>query len=366
MRITLVISSLTAGGAERVMTIMANYWAAKGWGITLLTMDSGKDPFYKLHPDVLYCPLGTAGISSNTFQSVKNNIRRIRVLRKAIVESAPQAVISFIDQVNIITILATIGLCVPMIVSERIDPAYHSIGKVWNILRNIFYPLSSGVVVQTENALKFFPPSVRRLGKIIPNPVAVPDNFKICSGKETVNGEKVVMAMGRLCEQKGFDILLKAFSVVAPNFNEWKLIIWGEGHLRQYLENLNIQLGLKGRVFLPGRTKEPYVALKSADLFVMSSLYEGFPNALCEAMALGVPVISTDCPSGPGEIIRDGLDGVLVPPGDVDALAGVLERLMSDEKERKRIAARAPEVIERFGLEKVMGIWESLLGGFSK
>src|SRR5438034_1136756 len=359
MRLTFVIFSLSSGGAERVMSTMANYWAHRNWPVTLLTLEDGREPpFYRLERKVVHVPLGIAGASNGPLRGILNNLNRIRALRKAIRRSKPETVISFMDAVNILTLTATIGTGLPVIVSERIDPAFNPVGRVWRFLRRRVYPLASCVVVQTEAAGAFFAPRIRRRTRVIPNPVVAPPSVMTPSSDRR---RKQIVAMGRLHRQKGFDLLLNAFARVAPRFPDWSLTVWGEGEERASLEELRNQIGLTDRVNFPGRTTDPLGKLRESDVFVLSSRFEGFPNVLCEAMACGLPVISFDCPSGPSTIIRNGTDGLLVPAGDTSALAAAMERLMSEETERKRLRSHAVEVVERFGLKKVMEMWETVL-----
>ena len=166
--------------------------------------------------------------------------------------------------------------------------------------------------------------------------------------------------MGRLVPQKGFDRLIPAFATVSSSRPGWRLTIWGEGPDRPALELLRDSVGIAHRVALPGMTDDPGTALASATLFVLSSRWEGFPTVLGEAMALGVPVVSVDCPSGPADIVRDGIDGILVAPDDAAALADGLARLMDDGAVRANLASRAPEVLERFGLAHVLALWEDV------
>jgi len=170
----------------------------------------------------------------------------------------------------------------------------------------------------------------------------------------------VVVAMGRLVPQKGFDMLIDAFAPLARNHPDVTLEIWGEGPERSRLERRRDDLGLAGRVRLPGTTTEPHAAIGRAGVFVMSSRREGFPMVLGEAMASGVPCVSFDCPSGPRELIRDGVDGLLVPPNDVPALGAALERLITDRELAARLASRAPEVVERFSLEAILEQWSTI------
>ncbi|PZS07203.1 MAG: glycosyltransferase family 4 protein [Chloroflexi bacterium] len=361
MRLTLVISGLSSGGAERVLSTMANYWAARDWIITVLTWEGqGKRPFYPLDPRVIYRPLGLEVASTNSLHALLNNARRVVALRRAIEITAPQVVISFGDSTNVVSVAAVTGLGVPLIVSERVDPRAGGAPRVWDRLRRWTYPHASRVVVQTQDVLPCFSARVRRRSRIIPNPVSVPPNPCSCAGR-VEGSEPTVLSMGRLVPQKGFDMLLDAFAQVALRNPNWKLDIWGEGPSRSALEARARALGLEDRVHLCGRTQQPFDVMRRASLFVLSSRFEGFPNVLCEAMACGLPAVSFDCMSGPRDIIRHGVNGILVPPGDVTGLATVLDRLMTDAKERDLLGCRATGVAERFGLDTVMTKWQEII-----
>jgi glycosyltransferase involved in cell wall biosynthesis len=341
---------------------MANYWAGRSEQVTLLTLDRERTPFYPLHPAVKHCPLGLAAESRNLAVGLLRNLYRIWVLRRAIRESLPEVIVSFMDKNNVLTLLATRGLGVPVVISERTDPSRCDIGGLWNLLRRLTYPRASALVCQSTVVLDLFCSLVREKGKVIPNPVTLPTTIESRTEMSKLDGiNRLLVAMGRLVEEKGFDLLLRAFKVVSANRPDWSLVILGEGPLREELKGQIKSLGLSGRARLLGQVSDPFSILRRADLFVGSSRFEGFPNALCEAMACGLPAVSFDCPSGPREIIRDGVDGVLVPPEDVDALADTLGRLMGDPKERERLARRAPEVLDRFSVDKVMEMWNKLI-----
>jgi glycosyltransferase involved in cell wall biosynthesis len=236
----------------------------------------------------------------------------------------------------------------------------NSPSKVWKGLRRCTYPRADVVVVQTEAALRSFSRAMRSSALIIPNPVVRPSPSRNDLSFALV--KPLAASVGRLTHVKGFDLVLHAFARVRAMHPQWTLAIVGDGPLLSTLERLCDELRIRDRVLFTGRIKDPGEILKLADLFVMSSRFEGFPNALCEAMAHGVAVISTDCPSGPRAIIRNNIDGVLTPNGDVEALAEAMDRLMADEVERRRLGQIAKYVTHRFGLDKVMAMWEIALG----
>jgi glycosyltransferase involved in cell wall biosynthesis len=386
MKITLVIASLNGGGAERVASEMANYWAEKGQEISLLTMcgshhtscfdlhpkvarhDLGIKPFCRSMPDQssLNLLMGTLkNCSQAELSAFIPDFNRILALREAIVNLRPEVVISFIDVTNVRTLLATQGLGLPIIISEQCDPYHNNIGEGWEGLRRRTYRQAKYLTVLTEEAASYFNGFMDRRVRVIPNPLANAARL-VHDETETRQEQKRcrrLLAMGRLAHEKGFDLLLQAFALIAERQPAWCLEIWGEGELRSQLEHSAVALGLRERVQFRGFTKYPFEIMRQADLFVVSSRCEGFSNVLAEAMACGLPVVSFDCPSGPRHIVRDGVDGVLVPPQDVPTLAATIESLMMDEDERRRLAVNAREVVKRFGIERVMNLWEQLVAG---
>ena len=364
-RVTFVISSLRAGGAERVLSRMANYWAEHGWPVTMVTLETTASDFYALHPAVERVGLGVSGNSSGIWEATRNNLHRIRMIRRAIQASRPEVVISFMVPTTIITLLAARMPRVPVIVSERMDPIRSPLPRIWHTLRRMTYPLAHAVVVQTPEAQSWADGFLRgEAVHVIPNPVSTSLRANATDMSNGVNlgeGWRHVMAVGRLDSQKGFDLLLRAFAVCRENRPGWKLTILGDGEERERLEALTTQLGIGADVQMPGTVPDTTPFLRRADLFVLSSRYEGFPNALLEAMALGIPVIATDCASGPKRIVRNDVDGLLVRSDDAPALANAMAALMDDEARRLRLAQHAADVTKRFEVRHIMGMWETVI-----
>ena len=355
-RLALVIANLGWGGAQKVLTAMANHWAAQGCEVTLISVDARRaDCYFPPMPQVRLVYLGAAAPSATSARALFQNARRVVLLRRAVRAARAEAVISFLSATNVLTVLATRGLGVPVIVSERGDPDRASLPRAWRYARAVTYRLADSLVAQTEAALARFGSGIRRRGTVIPNPVAsyghAPDH----------DGCRIV-GVGHLVPVKGFDLLIQAFARVAPSYREWQLVLWGEGSHRDYLLALAERHGVGGRVECPGRSDAPGGWLASTTIFVLSSRHEGFPNALIEAMATGVPVVATDCPvGGPRAMIASGLDGLLVPPDDIEAMAAALARLMGDETLRRRLGSAATKSARRFAEPVVMAQWTGLV-----
>lgn len=366
MKLALIIYSLDAGGAERVMSILANYWTDKGWDITVITLASAENDFYILSPNVRRIALSLTTESHNLFQAVINNLDRIQMLRRTIKMLQPDAVISFMETTNVLTLLASRRLYLPVIVAEHTTPSQHNIKGAWSLLRRFSYYWADAVVVLTNDVAEWVKANLW-VGYVIviPNPVAIQETGSeaaIASFKQLVGENCPIMAAaGRLIRSKGFDLLIQAFAQVATLLPAWKLVIFGEGPERQALTKQIDEAGLTDRIILAGRVSQLPQLLKQAQLFVLASRYEGFSNVILEAMTSGVAVVSFDCPSGPREIIHDGIDGILVPPGNVPALAAAIHHLMVNETARQRLAVNAAANIQRYAIDNISRQWEQLL-----
>lgn len=360
MHLTLVISSLAAGGAERVICDIANHWAERNHKVTLITL-TGPDiqDFYPLHYSVERVWLCLAKVTRNLFDKVRLTVLRVMRLRQVVRHASSEVVLSFMDVNNVYVLLATIGLKSRVIVSERTDPgANYQIRRPWALLRKLLYRRADVVVAQTAAAAGWLNEHCGTRAVVIPN--AVRDLPAIDLGRKR---EKMVLAVGRLSDEKGYDVLVRAFSRVVVRHPDWRLIILGQGPGRGALEEMALGLGIRDSVDLHGTVEDPEEWMARAGLFVMTSRFEGFPNALLEAMAVGAAVISTDCRSGPRELVSDGINGRLVAVDDVENLAEVMNGLMSNRELREKMGERATDVRQRFARAEIMKRWETVFLG---
>jgi len=355
--LTFVIASMQVGGAERVLATMANYWSSRGWRVSIVTLAPGDEaPFYRLDPEIEYIPLGLLRSSVSMVDALRRNAGRLRALRRAVKGTQPGIVISFMTECNVLTLLATRGLGVPVIVSEHTDPAKCPISPVWSLLRTTTYRWADLVVFLTRQARDHF--GRLRNAVVIPNPV------RACGGDRrspAAGRESIVLAIGRLGPEKGFDVLIRAFASLGDAGRCWRLLILGQGPERERLERLAEDLGIGDRVQMPGVVDDPEAHLQRAGIFVLSSRFEGFPMSVCEAMACGLPVIATEYSQGVYDLVQPGENGMVVPPEDVAALTGAVRELIRDTALRERLGNKATGITERYGVESVMETWERII-----
>lgn len=359
MKILFLVSSLGSGGAERVATTLCNAWSARGDLVTLIpTYSGGGVPFYPLLEKVELVSLAdVAGVGPKNLRSYA---RRGLALRRLIRERKPDIIISFLPNVNVAAILSTVFMAPPLIVCERNDPSTRPKLEFWELACKLTYRFADMLTVQTEAVAakaKSLYPGVEKL-RVIPNPL--PDG--VLQHMATVPSLRhTLLSVGRLVDQKQVDKLVAAFAELAPCFPDWDLHVYGDGPLRSMLAEQIKKSKMEGRVILKGKTMEPWQAMSEADAFAMTSKHEGFPNALLEAMGIGLACIATDCPSGPREITRNGRDALLIPPNDHHALMQALARIMGDAALRETLSRRAREsVSSRFALDTVLAAWDRL------
>jgi len=343
------------------MTQMANHWSEDSHHVSILTFESSNTPFYPLSNSVKWHAIDIKSQSSSWIRGFLNNLKRIYQIRKAILTIKPDYIISFVFTTNILILLATRFLSCPLIISERNHPDYGRKTRLaWYWLRRILYPLADHLVVQTREIKEWFNRYNNSI-HIIANPAEVIQESTEAGSEISLPPGKRIVAMGQLSPQKGFDLLLDVFANIHRTYQEWNLIILGTGPLREDLISQAGQLGIERFLHLPGMVANPFSVLKECDLFVLSSRYEGFPNALLEAMACGLPVVSFECPSGPGEIIQNGVNGILVPAEDTVALERALYELIENKQLGERLGSEATKICERYAAGSIMKQWERLL-----
>lgn len=349
MRILCYINTLGRGGAERVLANLATCFAKDNNEVIFVT-SYPVDKEYFLDGKVKRLSLEKDEIVQSR---IKRNISRISRLREICKKEKPDILISFMEEPNFRAIIATRGLPVKTLVSVRNDPNKEYAGKVGAFVGKVLLPMADGCVFQTTEAKKWFPKKLQSKSRIIYN--AVKEDFYHIDRKPN-KGE--IITCGRLSEQKNHAMLISAFADVVKQYPYATLKIYGDGILKNDLQKQIDSMGLQGKVFLMGATSTVEKVLETADLFVLSSDYEGMPNALMEAMAAGVPCVSTDCPcGGPRELFGDDIKRKLVPCGDAKQMANkICESLKNRES---GIAER--KSADLFRPEHINALWKSYL-----
>lgn len=347
MRYLLVISSLTAGGAERVLTHLANRWAEQGHDVTIIPFKNIPS-FYPLNKRIqcVWLPESPTLWLKWLFFFMKIIAFRYHVHRLK-----PERVLSFLDKTNLVTLFMLWHQGFTITVSERIDPRRYYIHPIWQWLRHKLYPTANHVVVQTSDIASYFPYPTH----IIPNPVIPTEHCLEAKTKATR-----LITFGRLDPQKDHLTLLQAMNILVKRHPHLQLSIYGEGAERKRLEKAVHEMNLSKNVELPGLTTSVSEKLLQSDIFVFPSLYEGFPNALCEAMSHGIPVVASHIP-GNTDIVEDGVNGYLFPVGRANVLANILDKMIDDPNLRKNFGRAAKETMQLYTPERIGAAWDEVM-----
>lgn len=352
-----MIESLGGGGAQNVVAAIANAWCRAGRVVDVITFATPDSDRFTLDPAIRRTVIGGTGETQSLLQAILENVGRLVRLRKAIHATGAEVVLGMVGATNILTILAASGLGRRIIISERNDPRRQSLGRAWDILRRLLYRHADLVVANSRNALaglaeyvpaeklRWLPNPLRTAGPASDVPVEAP----------------LILAVGRLHHQKGFDVLLRAFGSLLRRHPDWTLAILGEGGERQSLQQLAEQLGIAGRVRFPGYAAEPFDWYNAAALFVQPSRYEGLPNTVLEAMSCGLPCIVTDAQPGILEFLADRESGIVVPVESSDALAAAMESLIEDEALRETLGRNARLAVAGCRADNVNRMWSELV-----
>ena len=346
-RIAFFLGSMGAGGAERVISILSRHFAEEGFATDIGAL-LRYEQFYQLDQTTRF--LDFTGGNGSRWRRVPYWLRSIRSYVK---QEKPDVIVSFAARINILVVLSCFGLGVKVIVSERNDPRFDTRGKLGDLLTKLLYPYAYAIVFQTKRAMDYFSARIKNKGRIIYNPVSV----HVQAAQQRT---PKIVTVGSLKEQKNHRLLIQAFQVILQSHPDYQLWIYGEGELREELEKLICENGLQDNVFLPGTKKDVLERIRDAEVFVMSSDYEGLSNAFLEAMMMGLTVVSTEC-AGADEIIEDHVNGLLVPTGDRDALAKAILYCIENPAEAKRLGENAAHTSKSFSFKTVFRQWDALV-----
>jgi glycosyltransferase involved in cell wall biosynthesis len=289
---------------------------------------------------------------------VHNFYVRYKTLRNIWKTYSPDIILSFLGKNNFMAIATSAFLPAKSVVAVRGEPTMEYEGALMQFLAKFLFRFADGVVLQTKQSMKFFPKSVRRKAVIMSNPL----NQDFLNKRYTGVREDLIVTVGRLDENKNQAMLIHAFSKIAEEFPKVKLVIYGDGECRGGLEELVESKNLMDRISLPGSISDVPAHISNARIFALTSNTEGMPNTIIEAMALGLPVVSTDCPcGGPAELIEDGVNGLLVPVGDAFALADAFRKILEDSALEKKLQENAAKITQRLAPYKVNKEWRDYL-----
>ena len=360
-RIALFISSLQKGGSERVMVNLAEFFHRNHYEVILVTQYKN-DVEYEILPEIrrVYSEPDKELLNESRIHNFKVRFVTLRNIWK---NYKPDVILAFLGKNNLMAIATSAFLPVRTVVSVRGEPTMEYEGKLMQFLAKFMFRFADGVVLQTKQALGFFPKRVQKKAMVLPNPL----NPVFLKHRPAVEKEDLIVAAGRLDENKNHAMLIHAFAKIAAEYPNMKLIIYGEGDSREQLEKLIEEKELTDRISLPGNVTDVADRISKARIFTLTSNTEGMPNSIMEAMALGIPVISTDCPcGGPATLIKDGENGLLVPVGDAYALSDAFRKILSNPEFEQKLGENARQITVELNPDKVNNEWKKYLTHIAK
>lgn len=348
-KITFVIGGMSRGGAERVISILANHYAELGWKVDIVMLLSNKVG-YELDDKIRLIDM-----TRKRQNKIAGAPHWVLSFRKYVKESDPDIIVSFVARINVVVLLATLGANKKIVISERNDPSMDGRSRFLDFMTKILYKKARKIIFQTKRAASHFTGEILKNSVIIPNPISVK-----CYAQE--NTKHKIVSVGRLAPQKNHKMLIDAFAEVSKKHPEYQLWIYGEGTSRSELETKIKEFKLEDKVFLPGNIPDIHQRISNAEMFVLSSDYEGLSNALLEAMMMGIPCISTTC-AGSDEYIKDSRNGLLVPIGDTGKMETAIERLIENDDFRHSIGEAGRQSVEQCDSQIVMKKWCETIEG---
>ncbi len=359
MKLLLFINSLTAGGAERVLAKLGDYFVEQGHDVTLLTQTETITDHYPTRAARL--SLSAGSVSRNPLHALMNNLTRLRRLRACIRDLEPDCVVAFMPTANVLALMAAGPT--PVIVSERVHPPFLELSTARRWMQRRFYPRAARVIVLSEASARWFAETYSFDNvAVIPNSISLPlpvHDPQVQPRDVLPDDVKVVLCVGRLVEQKRPELVLRAFANVSDP--DWRLVMIGSGTRADEIKQLAAALGIESRFELLARVGNIETWYKRAEVYVSASSYEGFPNSLLEAMACGCAALVFDCPTGPADLIEHEDNGLLVPMDKPDQFAVYLQELCRDTGLRERLGNNARNVAARFSDQAVLPRWTAAI-----
>lgn len=350
-KILFINSSLTGGGSERVMAVLANKFS-NDYDVSMILLRDIRPDTYKVSSNVKLIRF-----NKKSNKKIVIALDRFIRLRKTIKKINPDYIISFMYDINIMTLISAIGLHKRIIVSERADPKNRKANEIIRPIELLTYRMAYKVVFQTPTVKDMYPNFIKEKSFVIPNPI------RADIPKKSLNKDmNIIVSAGRLTEQKNYDLLIDAFSIVVKKHPNYVLKIYGKGALEEHLKNKIRINDLSKNILLAGYSENIDEIINNSFMYVSSSNYEGISNSMLEAMAMSVPTVCTDCPVGGARlIIKNNKNGILVKVNDVEELSMAINKLIEDKKLYNKISTNSQKVLNDYSIDVIYSKWLELL-----